>query len=64
MLVNVKRKSARADDGAEDFYWAATAKEQDGFLLVFVGRVEEGKLVARYPLDRVLYWRSSAGVFS
>jgi hypothetical protein len=40
--VNVKRKSASADDVPEDCYWAATAKEQDGFLLVFMGQVEEG----------------------
>lgn len=62
MLVSVKRRSA--DDVPEDCYWAATAKEQDGFLLVFMGQVEEGKLIARYPLDRIASWYSSTGVFA
>jgi hypothetical protein len=64
MLINVKRKNASADDGPEDCYWAATAKEQDGFLLVFMGQVEEGKLIARYPLERIASWYSSTGVFA
>ena len=64
VLVNVKRKSARADDGSDDCYWAAAAKEQDGYLWVFMGQVEEGKLIARYPLERIASWYSGTGVFA
>lgn len=54
MSIHVKRKDS--DDGAEDYYKFADAKEDKGYLLVFD---PQGKQLARYPMENVSHWRTS-----